>query len=317
MPGYDRSLFEFARRSILDRGKLDARVTYVDISRSSMEIARERARIRRLNNIDWHHLSILDVASLNAAPFDLISCTGVLHHLPEPERGLEALRRILAPQGAMSLMLYGRAGRLAVYAGQELMQLVNDGVTDPRLRTQHARSVVQRLPETNWLLRGGEPGRALTELLDDDSNLNDVLLHEQDRAYSVLEIYDFLASAQLEFVDAVLKLQTTPHITSDKSIIMEIEVSRNAPDDSVFTLTGSPAISKNQVKTVTLVKDGQTLVLGGIYVVDKSRRQSRVPYLHSIPFLGLLFKSSEVSDSRKELLIFVTPRIVQTEPLAS
>jgi type IV pilus assembly protein PilQ len=123
--------------------------------------------------------------------------------------------------------------------------------------------------------------------------------------------------AQLEFVDAVLQLKTTPHITSDKSIIMEIEVSRNAPDDSVFTLTGSPAIAKNQVKTETLVKDGQTLVLGGIYVIDKSERESRVPYLHRVPFLGNLFKSHEFSDSRKELLIFVTPRIVQTEATAS
>jgi type IV pilus secretin PilQ/predicted competence protein len=123
--------------------------------------------------------------------------------------------------------------------------------------------------------------------------------------------------AQLEFVDAVLKLKVTPHITSDKSIIMEIQVSRNAPDDSVFTLTGSPAIAKNQVKTETLVKDGQTLVLGGIYVVDKSERASRVPYLHKIPFLGMAFKSNEISDSRKELLIFVTPRIVHTAEAAS
>ena len=135
----------------------DARVTYIDISKSSLKLAKERARVRNLNNIDWHHLSILDVSSLNAAPFDLISCTGVLHHLPEPERGLQALRTVLAPQGAMSLMLYGRAGRLAVYAGQELMKLVNDGVTDPRLRTQHARSVVETLPETNWLLRAAVP----------------------------------------------------------------------------------------------------------------------------------------------------------------
>ena len=179
----------------------DARVTYIDISKSSLKLAKERALVRNLNNIDWHHLSILDISSLNAAPFDLISCTGFLHHLPEPERGLQALRTVLAPQWAMSLMLYGRAGRLAVYAGQELMKLVNDGVTDPRLRTQHARSVVERLPETNWLLRGGGPGRKLTELLEDDSNLNDVLLHEQDRAYSVPEIYDFLSSAQLEFIE--------------------------------------------------------------------------------------------------------------------
>ena len=72
----------------------------------------------------------------------------------------------------------------------------------------------------------------------------------------------------------------------------------------------TPAIAKNQVKTETLVKDGQTLVLGGIYVVDKSDRQSRLPYLHKIPFLGNLFKSNEYSDSRKELLIFVQPSVV-------
>jgi type IV pilus assembly protein PilQ len=122
--------------------------------------------------------------------------------------------------------------------------------------------------------------------------------------------------AQLEFVDAVLKLDVTPHITADKSIIMEIKVSRNAPDDSVFTLTGSPAIAKNQVDTETLVKDGQTLVLGGIYVVQKGQRQSRVPYLHSIPLIGSLFRSDEIRDTRKELLIFVTPRIVAVQPAA-
>jgi len=123
--------------------------------------------------------------------------------------------------------------------------------------------------------------------------------------------------AQLEFVDAVLKLDVTPHITADRSIIMKIVVSRNAPDDSVFTLTGSPAIAKNQVNTETLVKDGQTLVIGGIYVVDKSERQSSVPYLGDIPLLGALFRNNEISDSRKELLIFVTPRVVQEAQAAS
>ena len=67
----------------------------------------------------------------------------------------------------------------------------------------------------------------------------------------------------------------------------------------------------------TLVRDGQTLVLGGIYVVDKSTRQSRVPYLHQIPLLGALFRSHEYSDGRKELLVFVTPRIVVVSDGAS
>jgi type IV pilus secretin PilQ/predicted competence protein len=117
--------------------------------------------------------------------------------------------------------------------------------------------------------------------------------------------------AKLEFIDAVLSLIVTPHITADESIIMEIEVTRNAPDDSVQTPTGSPAIAKNQAETETLVKDGQTLVLGGIYTITKSKRQSRVPYLHRIPVIGNAFKSNEVTDARKELLVFVTPRIVR------
>ena len=116
--------------------------------------------------------------------------------------------------------------------------------------------------------------------------------------------------AKLEFVDAVLSLTVTPHITADKSIIMDLEVTRNAPDSSVATPTGSPAISKNVARTETLVRDGQTLVLGGIYTVTKSESHSRVPYLSRIPVLGGLFKNKRVKDDRKELLIFVTPRII-------
>jgi type IV pilus assembly protein PilQ len=123
--------------------------------------------------------------------------------------------------------------------------------------------------------------------------------------------------AQLEFVDAVLKLDVTPHITADGSIIMKLKVSRNAPDDSVATTDGTPGIAKNQVKTETLVRDGQTLVLGGIYVVDRSETGTSTPFLSRLPFLGALFRSQSVSDIRKELLIFVSPRVVETTPTAS
>ena len=123
--------------------------------------------------------------------------------------------------------------------------------------------------------------------------------------------------AKLEFIDAVLRLDVTPHITADRSIIMKLEVQRNAPDDSVQTPTGSPAIAKNEAETETLVKDGQTLVIGGIYVVDQSDLESRVPYFHKIPLLGNAFKNTEVRDIRKELLVFVTPRIVVNPELGS
>jgi type IV pilus assembly protein PilQ len=98
---------------------------------------------------------------------------------------------------------------------------------------------------------------------------------------------------------------------------MKIKVSRNAPDDSVATADGTPGIAKNQVKTETLVKDGQTLVLGGIYVVDRSETGSATPFLSRLPFFGALFRSHEVGDIRKELLIFVNPRVVETPSAAS
>ena len=100
---------------------------------------------------------------------------------------------------------------------------------------------------------------------------------------------------------------------SDNSIIMKIKVSRNAPDESVATLDGTPGIAKNQVQTETLVKDGQTLVLGGIYVVDRSETGTAVPFLNRLPFLGALFRSNEVRDERKELLVFVSPRVVEAQ----
>jgi type IV pilus secretin PilQ/predicted competence protein len=123
--------------------------------------------------------------------------------------------------------------------------------------------------------------------------------------------------AKLEFIDAVLSLKVTPHITSDRSIIMDIEVTRNAPDDSVPTPTGSPAIAKAEASTQTLVKDGQTLVIGGIYTINKSERESRVPYLYRLPIIGTAFRSKELTDIRKELLIFVTPRIIKSPSLAT
>jgi type IV pilus assembly protein PilQ len=123
--------------------------------------------------------------------------------------------------------------------------------------------------------------------------------------------------AKLEFIDAVLRLEVTPHITADRSIIMKIEVKRNAPDDSVPTPTGSPAIAKNEAETETLVKDGQTLVIGGIYTIRKAERESRVPCCHKIPSLGNAFKNIEVRDIRQELLVFVTPRIVVSEELGA
>ncbi|MDX1514870.1 MAG: class I SAM-dependent methyltransferase, partial [Gammaproteobacteria bacterium] len=177
---------------------------------ASLEIARERARVRGLGNVEWHHASLLELPRMGLEPFDLISCTGVLHHLPDPDAGLEALRRVLAPGGAMSLMLYGRYGRMGVYAGQELLRLVNDGITASSERVRNAKAVLKDLPDTNWLLRGSDREKALEPMLADDNNLYDLLLHEQDIAYSVPEIYALLERHDLALIEFTHFLQDVP-----------------------------------------------------------------------------------------------------------
>ncbi len=117
-------------------------------------------------------------------------------------------------------------------------------------------------------------------------------------------------SVNTTFIDAVLELTVTPHITADRSIIMKIKVSKNSP--AISEASGDVVgINKNETETETLVFDGQTVVLGGIYTVDKSSQRSKVPFIADIPLLGTIFRNSIRSDVRNELLIFVTPRIVQ------
>ncbi len=112
------------------------------------------------------------------------------------------------------------------------------------------------------------------------------------------------------FVDAVLQLKVTPHITANRSIIMKIAVSKNAPalDSSTGAITG---INKNETNTEAILRDGETMVLGGIYVMDSGSGGTKVPFMADIPILGTLFQNSSIKDERRELLVFVTPRIVQ------
>ncbi|MEX2209097.1 MAG: type IV pilus secretin PilQ [Myxococcota bacterium] len=112
------------------------------------------------------------------------------------------------------------------------------------------------------------------------------------------------------FVDAVLELKVTPHITANRSIIMKLGVSKNSPNLS--TATGDiVGINKNETKTEAILRDGETMVLGGIYVVDNGHSSTKVPFLADIPGIGAFFRNNVVQDERRELLVFVTPRIVQ------
>ncbi len=112
-----------------------------------------------------------------------------------------------------------------------------------------------------------------------------------------------------EFKKAELSLKVTPEINPDGSVILEIE----AKNDSRGANTGlaeAPAIDTKRATTKVLVKDGETTVIGGIFIQDKQESVSGVPWLMNIPVLGYLFKSRSVSEERRELLVFITPRIL-------
>lgn len=172
----------------------NAEIVYLDMSQTSMDIAKARAKMRGLENIRWVRASLLDLAKQDIGMFDYINCSGVLHHLKHPEAGLAALESALAPGGVMGLMLYGKYGRTAIYQMQELIRLINgNGSPDEKFST--CKTLLSGLPPTNWFHHSAQ---WFNDLKDGDAALYDLLLHSQDRAYSIPELYDFLSSADLK-----------------------------------------------------------------------------------------------------------------------
>jgi len=112
----------------------------------------------------------------------------------------------------------------------------------------------------------------------------------------------------VQFKDAVLELRVTPQITSANTIILDIEVNNDIADFS-STVNGIPSIRTQSATTQVLMADGETTVIGGVFVNTQTIAQEYVPLLHRIPILGYLFKASSSEQLNEELLIFLTPRI--------
>ena len=176
-------------------GAADAEVVHLDMSTASIALAKERAQIRGLGNIRWVHDSLLNLPALGLGRFDYINCSGVLHHLAEPDLGLKALRSVLKEggeqAGAIGLMVYATTGRTGVYQMQTLMRLVNGAESDEHRKIANTRDLLASLPPGNWFKRG-------EELHHDhkigDAGIYDLLLHSQDRSYSVGELFDWLGT---------------------------------------------------------------------------------------------------------------------------
>lgn len=116
------------------------------------------------------------------------------------------------------------------------------------------------------------------------------------------------AVSTTEFIDATLSLDVTPSITPDGKVQMNLNITSDSP--GAPTPTGQLTINKNSINTNVLVDNGETVVLGGIFEQQTANSQTKVPFLGDIPYLGRLFRKDIKSDNKRELLIFVTPRIV-------
>jgi len=169
-----------------------ARVTGIDFSETSVRCTAELKRRYRLDNLEVRRLPIERAPELQAS-FDQIVCTGVLHHLPDPVAGLRALRDVLAPGGAMSIMLYAPYGRTGIYMLQEFCKRVGIGATDVDIG------------DLIVALKALPPGHPLQNLLREapdfrnEAALADALLHPCDRAYSVPQLFEFLDTGGMRF----------------------------------------------------------------------------------------------------------------------
>ena len=181
-----------------------AQVTGIDFSATSVRHTEKLKQKYKLKNLQVHQLPIERVNDLGTS-FDQIVCTGVLHHLADPDAGLKALREVLNPDGAVHLMVYAPYGRTGIYMLQEFARRIGIQATDGEIRDLVA--ALSALP----------PGHPLENLLREapdfrqEAALADALLHPQDRAYSVPQLFDFIEKAGLAFGRWVKQAPYSPH----------------------------------------------------------------------------------------------------------
>ena len=169
-----------------------ARVVGIDITTTSLEHTESLKQKYNLSNLETRQLAVEDAGDLDQQ-FDLIVCTGVLHHLADPDAGLRGLRSALKPDGAMNLMVYAPYGRAGVYMFQEYCRKLGLGTSEQEINDLIA--VLKLLPEFHPLLatQGGS-----RDFPDSDA-LADALLNPRDQSYSVPQVFEFLERNDLAF----------------------------------------------------------------------------------------------------------------------
>ncbi|WP_425407206.1 class I SAM-dependent methyltransferase [Hwanghaeella sp.] len=202
----------------LSDADVPAEIVYLDLSTASRAITEARAKARGLSNISFYTGSLLELGDFGE--FDYIDCCGVLHHLPVPQDGFASLARALKPKGGLGLMVYGEFGRTGVYDVQAMLRdLVRDGESGTDKVTL-AHKLLTALPPSNRLRRNPLVG----DHLSSDAGLYDLLLHSQDRAYTVPDLVDEIETAGLRIASFIEPLRYDPALyLRDKGLLQRLE----------------------------------------------------------------------------------------------
>ena len=178
-------------------------LTYLDRSKAARAVAEARIAARGLSGVRFVTGDLLEAAALG--PFDYIDCCGVLHHLPDPQAGFDALAAALAPGGGLGAMVYAPYGRTGVYPLQAALAALTEGLA-PADKLAVARQVLAGLPPSNWFLRND----LLRDHRDSDAGLYDLLLHARDQPFTADAVMAAVAAAGLSFAGFIEPARYAP-----------------------------------------------------------------------------------------------------------
>jgi SAM-dependent methyltransferase len=175
-----------------------ASVVAIDLSTGALAVAKERCQRSGANRVEFHHLSLYDLEQL-PGEFDLINCVGVLHHTPDPIRGIQTLAKKLAPGGLMHIFVYGELGRWEIQLMQQAIALLQgDKRGDYRDGVQVGRQIFASLPENNRIVKSDKQRWSLEN--HKDEYFADMYVHPQEIDYNIETLFELIDASGLEFI---------------------------------------------------------------------------------------------------------------------
>ena len=175
-----------------------AAVVGIDLSAGALSVAKERCQRSGANRVEFHHLSLYDAEQLEGE-FDLINCVGVLHHLPDPIRGIQSLAAKLAPGGLIHIFVYAELGRWEIQLMQKAIALLQGNQRgDYTDGVQVGRQIFSALPESNRLVKREKERWSLEN--QRDANFADMYVHPQEIDYNIETLFELIDASGLEFI---------------------------------------------------------------------------------------------------------------------